>query len=618
MKAIITQVSLIMGLVTALMVGNCVFAQQLNFSNNPLKEFATTQRVESQPTTPEIQVTVSGKLALCSHQERGHILLDIVGGTAPYRFLWNNNETVQNRYNLFAGTYTVTVTDSQNISVTQRIIVQPPFPFIVDLVEKVDATCATGNVGSAKVHVRFGRGEPYKVKWSHGLEGSMEANNLRPGSYHVTISDLYNCEMTVSFAIQGDPEGMKITEKLEQPSCDNGQKGAISLEVSGGKAPYSFLWSNGSTARELKNLDQGTYVVLVKDANGCTYQQEFAIEAGEALEIEALKVIDNFCAAGQDGEIEVSISGGKAPYQIRWNNGQQTAAIKNLSAGVFTIEAIDAEGCKVSKSFEIKAPELLQAKLESSVEMNCETGRALGYAWVEIAGGIAPYNIQWSNGNSNTREITFTQSEDLTVQITDVNGCTVQAKIKVDLPYYGELGRLDFEYRKLEISSEDEVFIAEPLQFISFISPDFIAWEWEFGDGTTSTEKDPIHIYKQAGVYSVTLRAFDMYGCSATQIHEVLVLKANEWVTIPSAFTPNGDGLNDFFKPVANGISKFEMSIFNNWGEELFRTSAIESAGWDGTHRGRLLPRGNYMYRISMITLTGEVIQKSGSITLIR
>ncbi|GHB47269.1 hypothetical protein GCM10008106_30290 [Mongoliitalea lutea] len=543
--------------------------------------------------------------------------MDVKGGTPPYRFLWNNNETVQNRYNLFAGTYTVTITDNEGNFVRERIIIQPPFPFIVDLIERNDANCANGTVGSAKINVRFGRGEPYRVKWSHGLENSMEAKNLHPGSYQVSIYDIYNCEVTISFAINGDDEGINVREKVEQPSCDNGQMGAISLDVSGGKAPYTFLWSNGSTARELKQLEPGSYVVLVRDAAGCRYEKEFEINGGEILAIEPMSILDNLCAQSQDGAIEVTISGGKAPYQVLWSNGKNTPSIQNLEAGTYTIETTDAEGCTVSRSFEIKAPPTLEARIASTVEMNCETGNALGHAWVVIEGGVTPYTIHWFNDNSSNQEISFTQTEDLQVQITDANGCIVNARTKVELPYYGELGRVDFEYRKLEISSKDEVFVSEPLQFISLISNDFITWEWEFGDGTKSTEKDPIHIFTQAGKYQVTLRAYDIYGCVAEQVHAVLVVKAKEWITIPSAFTPNGDGLNDFFMPKAEGFANFEMSIFNNWGEELFASSRIES-GWDGTHRGRLLPRGNYMYRISMTMLSGEVIHKSGSFTLIR
>ncbi|MFC0655368.1 T9SS type B sorting domain-containing protein [Mongoliitalea lutea] len=618
MKALILKFSLVLGLVICLLClsKNCI-AQNHNSNGNPIKEFVLGQRLESHPSNSKIHVSISGKLALCSHQERGHILLDVKGGTPPYRFLWNNNETVQNRYNLFAGTYTVTITDNEGNFVRERIIIQPPFPFIVDLIERNDANCANGTVGSAKINVRFGRGEPYRVKWSHGLENSMEAKNLHPGSYQVSIYDIYNCEVTISFAINGDDEGINVREKVEQPSCDNGQMGAISLDVSGGKAPYTFLWSNGSTARELKQLEPGSYVVLVRDAAGCRYEKEFEINGGEILAIEPMSILDNLCAQSQDGAIEVTISGGKAPYQVLWSNGKNTPSIQNLEAGTYTIETTDAEGCTVSRSFEIKAPPTLEARIASTVEMNCETGNALGHAWVVIEGGVTPYTIHWFNDNSSNQEISFTQTEDLQVQITDANGCIVNARTKVELPYYGELGRVDFEYRKLEISSKDEVFVSEPLQFISLISNDFITWEWEFGDGTKSTEKDPIHIFTQAGKYQVTLRAYDIYGCVAEQVHAVLVVKAKEWITIPSAFTPNGDGLNDFFMPKAEGFANFEMSIFNNWGEELFASSRIES-GWDGTHRGRLLPRGNYMYRISMTMLSGEVIHKSGSFTLIR
>lgn len=617
MKPLIIQFSLIVGLLGGLIFEGNLRAQQIEKSRNPLVEFANNQRNENQPSDAGIRVTISGKLALCSHTERGHIILDVQGGVAPYKFLWNNNQTVQNRENLFAGTYTVIITDSQGSSVTEKIIIQPPLPFIVRLDEKIDATCATGNVGSAKINIVFGRGEPYKINWSHGLEDSLEAKNLRPGDYHVTITDLFNCDMTIAFNIEGDANGIKVNEMVEQPSCQNGLKGAISLDISGGKAPYSILWSNGSTSKNLSDLDPGNYLVVIKDANGCAYQQEFEMKAVDALEINTLAVVDNLCAGSESGEIEVAITGGKAPYQVKWSNGQNTTAIRNLSAGIFTLEVVDAEGCKATKSFEIKAPQALTVNLSSFVEMNCETGRAIGYASVDIMGGTHPYTINWSNGVTALKEVTVTQSEDLSVQITDANGCTITGRIKVDLPYYGELGRVDFEYRKLEITSNDEVFVSEPLQFTSFIAPEFIAWEWNFGDGNTSNERNPVHVYKEAGRFEVILKAFDSYGCFSTQMHEVMVIKANEWLTIPGAFTPNGDGLNDFFKPVVQGESKFEMRIFNNWGEELFATSQKES-GWDGTFRGKLLPRGNYMYRISMTTLTGEVIQRAGSFTLIR
>src|SRR5688572_25281749 len=148
-----------------------------------------------------IQVAVSGKLALCSHSEKGNILLDISGGVPPYTFRWNTNETTQNRTNLYAGTYTVLITDSQGTSHTERIIIQPPFPLILNPVEKRDATCDSGNDGYAKISVKIGRNDyeanspPYEITWSNGLKDVWEADGLAPGVYTVLVADKYNCDV---------------------------------------------------------------------------------------------------------------------------------------------------------------------------------------------------------------------------------------------------------------------------------------------------------------------------------------------------------------------------------------------------------------------------------------
>ncbi len=121
------------------------------------------ERIHSYET---IQVAVSGKLALCSHSDKGSVILNVTGGKAPYKFKWNTNETTQNRNNLYAGTYTVWISDSEGTQHVERIIIQPPFPLILNPVEKKDASCGSNNDGSAKISVKVGRGEPFKVTWS--------------------------------------------------------------------------------------------------------------------------------------------------------------------------------------------------------------------------------------------------------------------------------------------------------------------------------------------------------------------------------------------------------------------------------------------------------------------
>ena len=143
----------------------------------------------------KIWVNVGGKLALCTGNEKGNIVLEVGGGKPPYSFRWNTNETTQNRANLNAGTYTVWITDSEGSIHREAIVIQPPFPLILNPLVKKDASCGSANNGYAKIGVKIGRNDyekdipPYKVTWSNGLKDVWEANNLAPGTYTVKVAD---------------------------------------------------------------------------------------------------------------------------------------------------------------------------------------------------------------------------------------------------------------------------------------------------------------------------------------------------------------------------------------------------------------------------------------------
>lgn len=649
-----------------------------------------------------IQVEVSGKLALCSHQERGHIILDVKGGTAPYTFLWNTNETSQNRNNLYAGTYTVEITDAKGLKYVERIVVQPPFPLILEEIETKDATCGTGNDGYAKIAVKLGRNEyeednvPYKIYWSNGLEDVWEADNLSPGTYTVRVADKYNCDITVSFEIKAAAEGISVSENILDATCGGNSDGNISLSVSGGVAPYTYSWSNGSTSKDLLDVKAGIYDVLIQDSKGCTFQGSYRVKQPDGITIQET-ISAPTCEGSENGKIELQVSGGTAPFTYTWSNGANTKSIENLGAGTYSVSISDASGCSFQKTFSIQADAPLelelvqskgiscsgendgeieiavsgtkgeakilwsdgvegethrqglaageyevqvsdasgctvsqviqltqsaaiQARIESVLDVNCEVGSVMGNAWVSIQGGVEPYQITWSSGEENKREITFTKTSTLIVTVEDALGCKVQAEAKVDFPSnaVSQNGRLQFNYRKLEINSEPEVLTDEEILFESVIDPEFIAWQWEFGDGNMSNDKDPIHVFESPGTYEVKLTGFDIYGCSSFETNAIEVTSITPQVVIPNAFTPNGDGLNDTFIPKMKGINSFSMDVFNTWGEKLYTTTGLESKGWDGTYKAQSLPAGNYLYKITYTDREGTQTVRTGGITLIR
>jgi gliding motility-associated-like protein len=634
-------------------------------------------------------------LALCSASDKGSAILTVTGGTPPYKFQWNTNETTQNRGNLFAGTYTVKITDSQGTDHIERIIIQPPYPLILNPVEKKDASC--GNDGSAKISIKTAHSsrEPYRISWSNGLKDVWEATNLTPGTYTVVVADKFNCDVTMSFEIKAGATAINVSGAVEHPTCTAANSGKIQLNVTGGQPPFTYKWNNGSQSKDLIGVSAGNYQVEIRDSKGCMVQASYTLSLPDAVQLEA-KVTPPSCVGSNTGEIEVLTKAGKAPFSYVWSSGQTASKLTNLASGVYSVKVTDASGCVAEQQFNLQTAsnlslkvlenrpvscsgqadggvslelsgakgayqvgwsdgvkDLLQrkdlkagtysitvsdesgctlnqtinvqetskinARIETALDVDCAEGTITGVAWVSITGGKEPYTISWNSSAGNSREINFNSSGILKVTVTDALNCKVETEAKVDFPNQGTSGsRLDFQYRKLTISFEPEVLIEDEILFESEISPDFIAWEWEFGDGKKSTDKDPIHVFEKAGTFEVKLTGYDLYGCSTVEKNTIQVNTPVDMVVIPNAFSPNGDGLNDTFVPKLRAVSSFQLEVFNTWGEKLFHTSSLETKGWDGTYRGQPVPAGNYLYSITYTTIDGQTSNRTGGITLIR
>ncbi|MCH7398617.1 gliding motility-associated C-terminal domain-containing protein [Belliella sp. DSM 107340] len=586
------------------------------FTSKPPKELTSPEA-----SVGNIIVNVSGKLALCSHGERGNIVLDVQGGIEPYTYRWNNNETTKNREGLLSGTYTVYIKDSRGTEHAERIVIQPPFPLIIEMADIIHGTCENNNLGSAKINVKIGRGEPYKVEWSHGLTNKMEAWNLPAGDYSVTVYDVFNCSTSLSFRITSESEPIDISENILDSGCGEDQKGSIQLDISGGQAPFTYKWSNGQITKDIFNLTAGEYTVNVQDSKGCTLRKSFVVNqksTSEPLRLELLEVIHPGCHGGNEGAIEVAIIGGQPPFQVNWSDGvEDVLKRENLKAGVYTLFVKDDFGCTVSQEVVIQESEKLKARIDNTLDINCATGEVKGSAWVLISGGESPYSIKWNTGEIGL-ETNFFSSGFLSVEITDANGCKTTEEVDVIFPGSTPLSRLDFSYRKLEFHLDSDVFTNDPVQFESKIGDEFITWDWDFGDGTTSVERSPVHTFENSGLFDVKLTAYNIFGCATVEVNSIQVDAQTELLVMPNAFSPNGDGLNDKFVPVMKGISSFEMNIFNHWGEHIYGEAGLEINGWDGFFKGSLLPQGNYVYKVTYTLPDGEIINKTGGVALIR
>jgi len=155
-----------------------------------------------------------------------------------------------------------------------------------------------------------------------------------------------------------------------------------------------------------------------------------------------------------------------------------------------------------------------------------------------------------------------------------------------------------------------------PITFTNQSSPDAVTFLWEFGDGDASSQPNPSHQYNKTGVFDVYLISTNSAGCTDTAHKQVSAIVIPLF-DIPSAFSPNRDGVNDVFLVKGFGIDKFNMKIYNRWGQMVFESNS-PTIGWDGGFKGALQPMDAYAYVINVQFSDGTTATRNGSVTLLR
>ncbi len=272
------------------------------------------------------------------------------GGSGSLAYIWSNGQTTQTATGLTAGTYSVTVTDSQGCFGSANVTLQQGGLFTINgTVQHV--TCFNGNNGSVMLNVTGGT-TPYSYNWSNGSTNA-NISGLVAGNYTVTVSDATGCSKTQSFTIN---QSTQLVANVTVTNGTCGNQGSATASVTGGTTPYSYLWSNGQTAQTISNLAAGNYSLTVTDANNCTAVKTFqvTIVAPPTCTIVLTQPITTL--NGSDGKLTVNASAGTPPYSYLWSNGQTTQTISNLGPGLYSVTVTDASGCTTTCNFTLYAP----------------------------------------------------------------------------------------------------------------------------------------------------------------------------------------------------------------------------------------------------------------------
>jgi hypothetical protein len=219
-----------------------------------------------------VRVDFTTTQAGCFNEATGSIDITPSGGTAPYTYSWQHGPTTEDLTGLISGIYRVTVTDNAGCSVLTAINI--PKKSIQVATEIIQPLCAGDSTGSVIVTPVDGT-TTYTYSWSNGGT-SNSITDVPVGTYTITITDASGCSRTLSYTIT-QPAPLSTTTAITNSQCGEEGSFAIDLSVSGGKAPYTYLWSTGAITQDLAGLNSGPYSVQITDSNGCTTSTSVSI-----------------------------------------------------------------------------------------------------------------------------------------------------------------------------------------------------------------------------------------------------------------------------------------------------------------------------------------------------
>ena len=389
--------------VVAYKAGTCVDYDTLSHHDNP----------DPTQNCSVLLASLEKKNVTCAEGTDGELKVIIQEGQAPFVYTWSNGMKADSIQNLAAGMYAVTIKDAKGNTLTLRSEVSAP-PAIVITEDVVNPSCSGQNNGAVKLSVTGGTGK-YSYAWSNG-SSAQNLSNLPSGFYTVTVTDSLGCSAVKAMVLTN---GTLISAEstLRHPTCIQ-TNGVIDITPVGGTAPYTYLWSNGATTQDLQNVAAGNYLVTITDAGGCLTRKIFTLNISNTLSIQ-YTVKPTSCAGDNSGAIDVTVSGGTAPYTINWLDGPTSEDRTGLTVGGYQISVTDAAGCTTQSAIFVNKQTL---KVGSEINQpTCAGG--LGSITVTPTDGTGPYTYEWSNG-ATSNSIDGLTDGNYYVTITDAAGCS--------------------------------------------------------------------------------------------------------------------------------------------------------------------------------------------------
>jgi gliding motility-associated-like protein len=604
-----------------------------DFKNcSKLDSVTITEPQGMQLTGYELSLKADGSYNIsCAGGDDGYIKINITGGSGTYLYSWIGpsgfSATTKDISGLKAGNYRCIVTDLNGCTLTspQYTLIEPS-PLVVNVTTSTSISGSHnincyGGTASINLYVTGGIPGTYNLVWSTSdgsglVNGQEDQNSLSAGSYKVIVTDKNGCQVTKDITIT-QPQPLKTKLIPTHITCKSGtlDNGSIDLILTGGVAPFRYLWSNAATTEDLTGLSQGKYIVNITDANGCQTNDSTVIKLPPPLSF-TKELSDNYgynvsCNGMSNGYIRINPVGGTAPFTYSWTGpGLYTSNSKDimgLGAGAYNLMISDSNLCTASETINITEPGKLDMiiSLSNSIaggyNINC-AGESTGFIGIEPLNHVGEVNFFWSDG-SIERTRTKLPAGEYGVIITDMNNCHADTVVTLTQPDSIKI-RFDLSQPFCPDMSDGEIRLNVNG---GVIGTDYL-YKWS---NINASGRNISNLLR--GTYKVFVT--DLNGCTIKD--SVKLEPLNETcLVIPNAFSPDNNLVNDFWNIGMIGLyPKAEVRIFNRWGETVWRSEAGYPDPWDGTSNGVPLPIDSYHYIIDLHNGSKPII---GNVTIVR
>lgn len=541
----------------------------------------------------------------------------LLAGPGPFStYDWSTLETTASIDVTTAGNYSVNVIDVNGCPSTDNVNVNVWPPLAGDLGPNTTICDDSSMVLDAS---GFG-GATYA--WMPGGQVTSAISISAAGTYSVVVDDGNGCLYHDTISISLDvPPAMTLTSNLST-IC---QWDPVNFNASpGGLVSYTFF-DNGAAAQSGGSQTFGTGALLPANsvtvvgmtAAGCPTDPSNAISITVLPRPTGSPLVSTVCE-GQSTDLSVILPNGVTGT---WSGGGgmsgsgTTVSHTYPASGVYNYTLVLDNGiCDTTIAGLVNvlplpvAPLIGDQSACEGAEISINPAGLGSFEWYDTAVGG---NLIGSGPNYTIPAAATTDT--LYVETTVATGCTSPRTEVVVTVFPNPVA--DF------ISNPDssvDLNIPNAQLSLMNLSTGASNYFWNFGDGNSSIEFSPVHNYSENGEYTVTLIASSPQNCRDTLSRGLYRVINEHPVYIPTAFTPNGDDLNENFEISTFGIEYYDLEIFDRWGKWIFSNGGDMNKTWDGTIGGQPAPEGVYVYRMTAFITGGEELLFKGTITLMR